>query len=58
MIKAGSSFFHNGKRCTTGAIILLKGLPYMPILEAASVIIAPFNIGIVCFTLAAMEFIR
>ncbi|AKB43399.1 hypothetical protein [Methanosarcina vacuolata] len=29
MIKAGSSFFHNGKRCTTGAVILLKGLPYM-----------------------------
>jgi hypothetical protein len=29
MIKAGSSFFHNGKRCTTGAVILLKGSPYM-----------------------------
>lgn len=29
MIKAGSSFFHNGKRCITGAVILLKGLPYM-----------------------------
>lgn len=29
MIKAGSSFFHNEKRCTTGAVILLKGLPYM-----------------------------
>ncbi|AKB51355.1 hypothetical protein MSBRW_2102 [Methanosarcina barkeri str. Wiesmoor] len=29
MIKAGSSFFHNGKRSTTGAVILLKGLPYM-----------------------------
>jgi len=29
MIKAGSSFFHNGKRCTIGAVILFKGLPYM-----------------------------
>jgi len=29
MIKAGSSFLHNGKRCTIGAVILLKGLPYM-----------------------------
>lgn len=29
MIKAGSSFFHNGKRCTIGAVILLKGSPYM-----------------------------
>jgi len=29
MIKAGSSFFHNGKRCTIGAVISLKGLLYM-----------------------------
>jgi len=29
MIKAGSSFFHNGKRSTIGAVISLKGLPYM-----------------------------
>jgi hypothetical protein len=29
MIKAGGSFFYNGKRCTIGAVILLKGLPYM-----------------------------
>ena len=29
MIKSGGSFFHNGTRCTIGAVILLKGLPYM-----------------------------
>lgn len=29
MIKAGGSFFHNGNRCTVGAVIPLKGLPYM-----------------------------
>lgn len=29
MIKEGSSFFYMGKRCTIGAIILLKELPYM-----------------------------
>ncbi len=29
MIKAGSSFFHDGQRCTVGAVISLKGLPYM-----------------------------
>ena len=29
MIKAGGSFFYNGKRCTIGAVISLKGLPYM-----------------------------
>ncbi|WP_292379428.1 serine protease [Methanosarcina sp. UBA289] len=29
MIKSGGSFFRNGTRCTIGAVILLKGLPYM-----------------------------
>ncbi|WP_269852067.1 hypothetical protein [Methanosarcina horonobensis] len=29
MIKAGSSFFHNGKRGTIGAVISLKGVLYM-----------------------------
>lgn len=29
MIKSGGSFLYNGKRCTIGAVILLKGLPYM-----------------------------
>lgn len=29
MIKAGSSFFHNGKRGTIGAVIVLKGVLYM-----------------------------
>lgn len=29
MIKSGGSFFHNGTRCTIGAVISLKGLPYM-----------------------------
>ena len=29
MIKSGGSFFYNGNRCTTGAVISLKGLPYM-----------------------------
>jgi len=29
MIKSGGSFFYKGKRCTIGAVILLKGLPYM-----------------------------
>lgn len=29
MIKAGSSFFHNGKRGTIGAVIALKGVLYM-----------------------------
>lgn len=29
MIKAGSSFFHNGKRCTIGAVISLKGDLYV-----------------------------
>ncbi len=29
MIKSGGSFFHNGIRCTIGAVTLLKGLPYM-----------------------------
>jgi hypothetical protein len=29
MIKSGGSFFYNGKRCTIGAVILLKGLLYM-----------------------------
>ena len=29
MIKAGGSFFYKGKRCTIGAVISLKGLPYM-----------------------------
>jgi len=29
MIKSGGSFFYNGERCTIGAVILLKGLPYI-----------------------------
>lgn len=29
MIKAGGFFFYKGKRCIIGAVILLKGLPYM-----------------------------
>lgn len=29
MIKSGGSFFHNGTRCTIGAVVSLKGLPYM-----------------------------
>lgn len=29
MIKSGGLFFYNGKRCTVGAVISLKGLPYM-----------------------------
>jgi hypothetical protein len=29
MIKSGSSFFYKGKRCIVGAVISLKGLPYM-----------------------------
>ncbi len=29
MIKSGGSFFYKGKRCIIGAVILLKGLPYM-----------------------------
>jgi len=29
MIKSGGSFFYNGKRCTIGAVISLKGLPHM-----------------------------
>ena len=29
MIKAGGSFFYKADRCTIGAVILLKGLPYM-----------------------------
>lgn len=29
MIKAGSSFFHSGKRSTIGAVVSLKGTPYM-----------------------------
>ncbi len=29
MIKSGGSFFYNGKRCTIGAVISLKGLLYM-----------------------------
>lgn len=29
MIKSGGSFFYKGERCTIGAVILLKGLPYM-----------------------------
>lgn len=29
MIKAGGSFFYNGKRCIVGAVISVKGLPYM-----------------------------
>lgn len=29
MIKAGGSFFYKGKRCIIGAVISLKGLPYM-----------------------------
>lgn len=29
MIKSGGSFFYNGKRCTIGSVISLKGLPYM-----------------------------
>ncbi|TFH04518.1 MAG: serine protease [Methanosarcina sp.] len=29
MIKSGGAFFYKGERCTIGAVILLKGLPYM-----------------------------
>jgi len=29
MIKSGGSFFYKGERCTIGAVISLKGLPYM-----------------------------
>lgn len=29
MIKSGGSFFYKGKRCIVGAVISLKGLPYM-----------------------------
>ncbi|AAM05722.1 TPA: trypsin-like peptidase domain-containing protein [Methanosarcina acetivorans] len=29
MIKSGGSFYYKGERCTIGAVILLKGLPYM-----------------------------
>lgn len=29
MIKSGGPFFYNGKRCTIGAVISLKGLLYM-----------------------------
>lgn len=29
MIKSGGSFFYDGKRCTIGAVISLKGLLYM-----------------------------
>lgn len=29
MIKSGGSFLYNGKRCTIGAVISFKGLPYM-----------------------------
>jgi hypothetical protein len=29
MIKSGGSFFYNGNRCAIGAVISLKGLPYM-----------------------------
>jgi len=33
MIKAGGSFFYKGKRCIIGAVISLKGLPYMVIVS-------------------------
>jgi hypothetical protein len=29
MIKSGGSFFYKGKRCIIGAVISLKGLPYI-----------------------------
>ncbi|HET8689068.1 MAG TPA: serine protease [Methanosarcina sp.] len=29
MIKSGGSFFYKGKHCIVGAVISLKGLPYM-----------------------------
>lgn len=29
MIKSGGSFYYKGERCTIGAVILLKRLPYM-----------------------------
>ncbi|OEU43009.1 hypothetical protein BGV40_06495 [Methanosarcina sp. Ant1] len=29
MIKSGGSFFYKGKRCVIGAVISLKGLPYI-----------------------------
>ncbi|AKB25117.1 hypothetical protein MSMTP_1648 [Methanosarcina sp. MTP4] len=29
MIKSGGSFFYKGQRCTIGAVIQIKGLPYM-----------------------------
>ncbi|WP_410509670.1 serine protease [Methanosarcina hadiensis] len=29
MIKSGGSFLYNGARCTIGAVVFLKGLPYM-----------------------------
>ncbi|WP_440948451.1 serine protease [Methanosarcina sp. T3] len=29
MIKSGGPFLYKGERCTIGAVILLKGLPYM-----------------------------
>lgn len=29
MIKSGGTFFYKGKRCIVGAVVSLKGLPYM-----------------------------